>query len=84
MCQPHLPIVIEGGGERKMLHLVARYADACNLVPRPDIGRTQCSDRHCDKYGRDYASKLSFGPPTEHRTAHGGVDEQSLVVRSRS
>jgi len=32
LSQPHPPIMIGGGGEKKTLLLVARYADACNFV----------------------------------------------------
>ena len=50
-------LVIGGGGERKTLRLVAKYADATNLFPlaleelrhKLDILR-----RHCDEVGRDY------------------------------
>ena len=53
--QDHLPIVIGGGGERKTLRIVARWADACNLgggfenVKRKDA----ILRRHCDEVGRD-------------------------------
>jgi F420-dependent oxidoreductase-like protein len=58
---PHPPIMIGGGGEKKTLLLVARYADACNLftTPGPD-GSTQIAAKldvlrgHCDREGTDY------------------------------
>jgi F420-dependent oxidoreductase-like protein len=31
LTRPHPKIIIGGGGEQKTLHLVARYADACNI-----------------------------------------------------
>ena len=31
--------MIGGGGEKKTLRLVAKYADACNLFATPDVGR---------------------------------------------
>ena len=47
--------MIGGGGERKTLRLVARYADACNLFPTPDLARKLDVLRaHCDAEGRDY------------------------------
>jgi F420-dependent oxidoreductase-like protein len=52
---PHPPILIGGGGERKTLRLVARYAQACNLFPTPDLARKLDVLRtHCDAEGRDY------------------------------
>jgi alkanesulfonate monooxygenase SsuD/methylene tetrahydromethanopterin reductase-like flavin-dependent oxidoreductase (luciferase family) len=53
--QATLPLLIGGGGERKTLRIVARYADACNVgggfenVKRKD----EILRRHCDEVGRD-------------------------------
>jgi F420-dependent oxidoreductase-like protein len=55
LSTPHPPILIGGGGERKTLLLVARYAQACNLFPGPDLARKLDVLRsHCDAEGRDY------------------------------
>jgi len=55
LTRPHPPIMIGGGGEKKTLRLVARYADACNLFPTPDLARKLDVLRaHCDAEGRDY------------------------------
>ncbi|HSZ45738.1 MAG TPA: LLM class F420-dependent oxidoreductase [Streptosporangiaceae bacterium] len=55
LSQPHPPIMIGGGGERKTLRLVARYAQACNLFPGPDLARKLDVLRaHCEAEGRDY------------------------------
>ncbi len=55
LSQPHPPIMIGGSGERKTLRLVARYAQACNLFPGPDLGRKLDVLRaHCETEGRDY------------------------------
>ena len=35
LAKPHPPIMIGGGGEKKTLRLVAKYAQACNLFPGP-------------------------------------------------
>ena len=53
--QDRLPLLIGGGGERKTLRIVARYADACNVgggfdnVKRKD----EILRRHCEEVGRD-------------------------------
>jgi F420-dependent oxidoreductase-like protein len=55
LSSPHPPIMIGGSGERKTLRLVARYAQACNLFPGPDLARKLDVLRaHCDAEGRDY------------------------------
>ncbi len=53
--QPRMQLLIGGGGERRTLRTVARYADACNLgggietVRRKD----EVLRRHCAEVGRD-------------------------------
>jgi F420-dependent oxidoreductase-like protein len=57
VSRPHPPVLIGGGGERKTLRLVARYADACNLFPGPQVAhKLDVLKRHCDAEGRDYDS----------------------------
>ena len=53
--RPHPPILIAGSGERRTLPLVARYGDACNLKPGPEIPRQlELLKRLCDEAGTDY------------------------------
>ena len=55
LSQPHPPIMIGGSGEQKTLRFVARYAQACNLFPGPDLARKLDVLRaHCEAEGRDY------------------------------
>src|SRR5499425_845556 len=55
LTKPHPPILIGGGGERKTLRFVAKYAQACNLFPSPDIAdKLDVLRAHCDAEGRDY------------------------------
>ena len=56
--QPRPGIMIGGGGERKLLHLVAKYAHANNLFPSSPEGMPHKLDvlaRHCEEVGRDRA-----------------------------
>jgi F420-dependent oxidoreductase-like protein len=65
LSKPHPPILIGGSGERKTLRLVARYAQACNLFPGPDLPhKLDVLRRHCDAVGRDYdeIDKTIMGP----------------------
>ncbi len=54
--QPHLPILVGGGGERVTLKLVARYADANNVGG--GIGNVRRKEailrQHCEAVGRDH------------------------------
>ena len=57
ISQPHPPILVGGGGERKTLRLVARYGDACNLFgssPADVAGKLEVLRSHCEAEGRDY------------------------------
>jgi alkanesulfonate monooxygenase SsuD/methylene tetrahydromethanopterin reductase-like flavin-dependent oxidoreductase (luciferase family) len=66
--QPHVPLLIAGGGERVTLRQVAQYADVSNFAPHPAAGSAYTSDdvrrkydalrRHCDDMGRPYESIL--------------------------
>jgi F420-dependent oxidoreductase-like protein len=59
ITKPHPPILVGGGGEKKTLRLVAKYADACNLFAHggPEVIRAKLEilKRHCDEVGRSYA-----------------------------
>jgi F420-dependent oxidoreductase-like protein len=52
---PRPPILIGGGGEKKTLRLVAKYADACNLFAgRDEARKLDVLRQHCEAVGRDY------------------------------
>lgn len=65
LTRPHPPIMIGGAGEKKTLRLVAKYAQACNLFPAPDLEhKLDVLRRHCDDVGRNYdeIQKTVIGP----------------------
>jgi alkanesulfonate monooxygenase SsuD/methylene tetrahydromethanopterin reductase-like flavin-dependent oxidoreductase (luciferase family) len=53
--QAHLPLLVGGGGEKRTLRTVARYADACNLGGGFENVRRkeEILLRHCEEVGRD-------------------------------
>jgi alkanesulfonate monooxygenase SsuD/methylene tetrahydromethanopterin reductase-like flavin-dependent oxidoreductase (luciferase family) len=55
--QPHLPIMIGGGGEKKTLRTVARYADMWNGMGPVDTMRhkVEVLREHCAAVGRNFA-----------------------------
>jgi F420-dependent oxidoreductase-like protein len=58
VSRPRPPILIGGGGERKTLRLVARYADACNVfgtTPDEVAHKLDVLREHCNAEGRDDA-----------------------------
>jgi F420-dependent oxidoreductase-like protein len=56
--QPHPPILIGGGGEKRTLRIVAKYADAANVSGTPDevAHKFKVLNEHCREVGRDPAS----------------------------
>ena len=56
--QPHIPLLIGGGGEKVTLRLVAQYANACNIGGDiPTIKhKLAVLKQHCEQLGRDYES----------------------------
>jgi F420-dependent oxidoreductase-like protein len=60
LCEPKpiqdpLPILIGGGGERRMLRIVAQYADVWNTWGKPDLiaHKSAVLDGYCAQIGRD-------------------------------
>lgn len=69
--RPRPPIMIGGGGERKTLRLVAKYADACNVAGNVQeiTHKFEVLKRHCDDVGRAYGeierTIMTITPPGE-------------------
>jgi F420-dependent oxidoreductase-like protein len=92
--RPHPRILIGGGGEKKTLRLVARYADACNLFAYPGTDVKHKLDvlrAHCEAEGRDYdeiykTASVSLdldagtGPAIEQLRALGALGIQTAIV----
>jgi F420-dependent oxidoreductase-like protein len=57
LSRPHPSILVGGGGEKKTLLLVARYADASNVFgssPDDVAAKLDVLRSHCEAEGRDY------------------------------
>jgi F420-dependent oxidoreductase-like protein len=58
--QPRPPIMVGGGGEKKTLRLVAKYADACNVFAGAGAGPEEVAHKlavlrdWCEREGRPY------------------------------
>ncbi len=82
---PHPPILIGGGGEKKTLRLVAKYADACNLFDGPELPhKLAVLQEHCEREGRPYdqieKTVLSFygSSPAETADRAAALAEQGV------
>jgi F420-dependent oxidoreductase-like protein len=79
LSTPHPPLLIGGGGEKKTLRLVAKYADACNLFNTPELEhKLDVLKRHCETEGRDYdeITKTVYQPLD---TGEKGEKTQELI-----
>jgi len=56
--QPHIPLLIGGGGEQVTLKLVAQYGDACNVSGDLETiaHKFGVLKQHCETVGREYAT----------------------------
>ncbi len=75
ISRPRPPIMVGGGGERKTLRLVAKYADAANVFGGPEAihHKYEILARHCAEVGRDYNE-------IERSTLQSGNDLPSVLV----
>lgn len=95
LSSPRPRIVVAGGGERKTLRLVARYADGSNLFaasPEAVGHKLDVLRRHCDDLGRDYAeigkSILAYGWPdgpafVEEMKPYAALGVDTVIVMPR-
>jgi F420-dependent oxidoreductase-like protein len=79
LSQPHPPIMIGGGGERKTLRLVAQYADATNVFgDGPRIAHKYAVLReHCERLGRRYDDIERSTLQNVHVTSDGAGGSES-------
>jgi F420-dependent oxidoreductase-like protein len=83
LSRPHPPILIAGNGEKRTLPLVARYADACNIRPSPEIPRQLDLLRQlCEHDGRDYAA-IERTAPFGFDVGPGGSKVPELLAQLR-
>ena len=79
LSRPRVPIMIGGGGERRTLRLVARYADACNVFGGPTVlaHKYAVLREHCEAVGRPYDEIERSTLQSVRISADGGDDTQT-------
>ena len=84
LSRPRVPIMIGGGGERKTLRLVARYADACNVFGGPAVLHHKFAvlRDHCAAVGRPYAEieRSTLQSVRISATGDEGTDSPAAIV----
>ncbi len=97
---PHPPLWIAGGGEKKTLRTVAKYANYSNFAGTPDgfAAKSKILDEHCEAVGRDpgeigrtlhvmttvVPDEASFRPIMERVAAQSGRDFDKYVASSQT
>jgi F420-dependent oxidoreductase-like protein len=90
LSSPRPPIMIGGGGEKRTLRLVAKYADACNLFAssQDDVAhKLDVLRAHCVTEGRDYDSiekTALYVPPALDRPDEFLADAQAYAAQGIS
>jgi F420-dependent oxidoreductase-like protein len=82
--KPHPPLWIGGSGERVTLKLVARFGDACNIDPVPDVVRHKLGvlREHCEAAGRNY-DDITKSVTVEVFPIGKGEDPERMRARAR-
>jgi F420-dependent oxidoreductase-like protein len=97
---PHPPLWIAGGGEKKTLRTVAKYANYSNFAGIADAfaAKSKILDEHCEAVGRDpgeigrtlhvmttvVPDEASFRPVMERVAAQSGRDFDKYVASSQT
>ncbi len=82
---PRPPVLIGGGGEKKTLRLVAKYADACNLFGSSvaDVKhKLEVLRGHCETLGRNY-DEITRSTSTNLFLLHPGEDPATATAAAR-
>jgi alkanesulfonate monooxygenase SsuD/methylene tetrahydromethanopterin reductase-like flavin-dependent oxidoreductase (luciferase family) len=68
--EPHVPIIIAGGGEKVTLRQVARFADASNMGAHESIGGAYSAEDLARKFGKldEYLAEYGRAPESVLRT----------------
>jgi F420-dependent oxidoreductase-like protein len=90
--QEKVPILVGGAGEKRTLRLVARHADACNLIGDVETVRRKLAvlREHCETEGRDPAAvevthlaQARVVAPGDAREGRGAATVEEHVGRYR-